>query len=460
MVGGPLPADARVLARLAARDDGHLQHRLDRVVALVERRCDRASRVAVDGEGQLRHVVGADREPVEVLEESFGEDRVGRNLAHHDHAKPVTAALEPLFLQKRDHHLRFLERAHERDHQLDVREAHRLANALHRGAFEGEAIVEFLRNVTSRAAEPDHRILLVRFIALAAHQVRILVRFEVRQTDDHLLGPKRRCDSRDPLGDLAHVELGRALVATDALADLALQVRRLTVELEQRLRVDADVLVDDEFETREPDAFVRQAAELERELRIADVHHELGRHRRHLVERHFNDLDVELAFVHMAGVALGARHGDVSAVRQGARRIAASDHGRDAEFARDDRSVARASAAIGDDRSGPLHDRLPVGVGHVGDQHVARLDLLHLRGGFDEAHGALADLLSNRASGSEDLRGGLQGIFVNIRRCSTRRMFSLAINREGFVELLNSLLQSASCYRPSSALSYSSQPNR
>ena len=55
--------------------------------------------------------------------------------------------------------------------------------------------------------------------------------------------------------------------------------------------MDADVAVDDELEPREAHAFVRQPPELERELGIADVHHDLGRRRRHAVERDVDDLD-------------------------------------------------------------------------------------------------------------------------------------------------------------------------
>src|SRR3546814_8875807 len=45
------------------------------------------------------------------------------------------------------------------------------------------------------------------------------------------------------------------------------------------------------------------------------------------------------------------------------------------DLARDDGRVAGTSAAVGDDGRGALHDGFPVGVGHVGDQHVAGLDL-------------------------------------------------------------------------------------
>ena len=57
--------------------------------------------------------------------------------------------------------------------------------------------------------------------------------------------------------------------------------------------------------------------------------------------------------------------------------IAAADHRRDAQLARDDGGVAGAAAAIGDDGRGALHDRLPVRIGHVGDQHIAGLHAVH-----------------------------------------------------------------------------------
>ena len=53
------------------------------------------------------------------------------------------------------------------------------------------------------------------------------------------------------------------------------------------------------------------------------------------------------------------------------RRVAGPDDGRQAELAADDRGMRRASAVIGDDRRGPLHDRNPVGVGRLGHQNRA-----------------------------------------------------------------------------------------
>ena len=84
------------------------------------------------------------------------------------------------------------------------------------------------------------------------------------------------------------------------------------------------------------------------------------------------DGEVEHPVVDEAGVALGARDGDRRAVGQLSGGVAGADDRRDAELAGDDRRVAGPAAAVGDDRGGALHDRLPVRVGHVGDQHLAR----------------------------------------------------------------------------------------
>src|SRR3546814_10769023 len=81
--------------------------------------------------------------------------------------------------------------------------------------------------------------------------------------------------------------------------------------------------------------------------------------------------------------------------------IAAADDCRNTQFARDDRRVAGAATTIGDDRAGALHDRFPVRVGHVGDEHVARLYAMHFFDRTQKTYGASADLLADRAAFGE-----------------------------------------------------------
>ena len=162
--------------------------------------------------------------------------------------------------------------------------------------------------------------------------------------------------------------------------------------------MDPDLAIDDELQPGQADALVGQPGEGEGLLGSADVHHDLDRYVGHRAELGALDGEVEQALVDQAGVTLGARDGDFAAVSEGLRAGAGADDGRDAELASDDRGVTGASAAVGDDRGGPLHDRLPIGVGHVGDEHLALDELVHLVDRGQHADGAGADLLPDRAT--------------------------------------------------------------
>ena len=83
MVGGPLAANADVLALFAAGLNRHRQHRLDRRIALIEQMCDQ-TRVPVQAQRELRHVVGADGEAIEVLQELLGQHGIRGQFTHHD----------------------------------------------------------------------------------------------------------------------------------------------------------------------------------------------------------------------------------------------------------------------------------------------------------------------------------------------------------------------------------------
>ena len=158
----------------------------------------------------------------------------------------------------------------------------------------------------------------------------------------------------------------------------------------------ADGVVDDEFQPRQANPGVGDLGKVERHLRVANVEHDLDRAVRHLAPRHLADLGLQQAVVDKAGVTLGADHGHQRAIGQLLGRVATTHHRRDAQFAGDDRGMAGAPAAVGDDCPGPLHHRLPVRVGHVTDQHIAGLHQVHLVKRLDHPHRAGADLLANR----------------------------------------------------------------
>ena len=82
-----------------------------------------------------------------MLEEAIREQRVRRDLAHHDDPQSVRAALEPVLRQERHHLFGLAEGAHEGDHHLDVGQPHVVAHALERAALQLETIVELRRDV-------------------------------------------------------------------------------------------------------------------------------------------------------------------------------------------------------------------------------------------------------------------------------------------------------------------------
>ena len=160
----------------------------------------------------------------------------------------------------------------------------------------------------------------------------------------------------------------------------------------------ADVAGDDHLQPRQADAGVGQLAEVERALRVGHIHHDLQRRLGHRVQIGGDALEGQGAGVDVAGIALGAAHGDLLAVLDQIQRVAGANHGRHAQFAGDDRRVAGAAATVGHNRGRALHHRLPVGVGHVGHQHIAGLDLVHVVDAADHAGGAAADALADGAA--------------------------------------------------------------
>src|SRR6185503_15948783 len=96
-------------------------------------------------------------------------------------------------------------------------------------------------------------------------------------------------------------------------------------------------------------------------------------------------------------------HGHLGALGEPVGAVLASHDRGNAQLARDDRCMARPAPAIGDDRGSALHHRFPVGIGHVGDEHVAILHAADLGDVHDHAHLALADLRADGAARREHL---------------------------------------------------------
>src|SRR3989344_615067 len=404
-----LTANTDVLAGLIAGGNGVGQQLFDCRVTLVEQVRDDPG-VTVQAQGELGQVVGTNGETVEEFEELFRQDRVGRQLAHHDDAQAVVATGQAVFGEQIHDLARFAQGTDERHHDFDVGQAHLVAHALEGATFEFEAVTERFADVTRGAAEAQHRVLFFRLVELAADQVGVFVGLEVRQTHDDLFRPERRCQGADAFDQFLDVEADRIVVAGNALVDAFLDVLRQAVVVQQRFRVHADHAVDDELQAGQAHTGVRQLCEVEGAVRVADVHHDLERQIRHGVHGVLLDIEAQFAFEDETGVAFSAGNGHALAVFQQLGGIAATDHGRDTQLAGNDGRVAGTTATVGDDGAGALHDRFPVRVGHVRYQYVAWLDLVHLGHVLDDANLAGANALANGTAFDQHGAGFLQQV--------------------------------------------------
>ena len=178
-----------------------------------------------------------------------------------------------------------------------------------------------------------------------------------------------------PSASFSTKKSARLCVVARPVAAIALPLGRRgdLVGLDQRHRMDADMFADDEFHAREADAVVGQHRRLEGQIRIAEIDHDRGARLREFVQRpSLRDLDRQSPRIDVAGLAFGAGNRHLRAGLQLSCRVGRTDNGRNAEFAGDNGGMTGASAAIGDDGGGDLHDRLPVRAGRLRDQNVAR----------------------------------------------------------------------------------------
>ena len=151
--------------------------------------------------------------------------------------------------------------ADERDHDLEIGEAHPVANMTESLALHLEAGTEAGGGVSRGAAPAEHRVLFVGFEEVAAEKAGVLIGLEVAHADDDRLRRERGSDRRDTLRDALDEVVPRRRIGGGPLRDLRLERLRERVEFGEGARVDADRLVDDELEPCQADAVVRQLSE-------------------------------------------------------------------------------------------------------------------------------------------------------------------------------------------------------
>src|SRR3989344_2928012 len=110
--------------------------------------------------------------------------------------------------------------------------------------------------------------------------------------------------------------------------------------MQQRVRVDLDVLIDDEFLPRQPDAVVRDEGELECLLRIRHVHHDPGLRPPEVFHVGLQHGKWYEPPVHVAVLSLGAADGDWRSMRDLPRAVGGAHDAGYPQLAGDDRGMA------------------------------------------------------------------------------------------------------------------------
>ena len=140
--------------------------------------------VAVQAQCQLGQVIRADRKPIEVLQKLFRQQGVGRNLTHHNHLEVVDSTFQAVCLEQRYDFFSFPNGPHERHHDPEIDQPHRIANVLQRPALQIKTVPKSGMQIPGSTPQAEHRVLFVGFELLSADQVGIFVGFEIGQADD------------------------------------------------------------------------------------------------------------------------------------------------------------------------------------------------------------------------------------------------------------------------------------
>lgn len=107
-------------------------------------------------------------------------------------------------------------------------------------------------------------------------------------------------------------------------------------------------------------------------------------------------MEGQVAGINMPLVAVAAAHRDLLTIDDALAAVAAADDGGDAHLAGNDGGVAGAAALVGNDATGALENRLPIGIGAAGHQHVAGGETLNLTRIANQPGPAAADRGPNR----------------------------------------------------------------
>ena len=309
--------------------------------------------VTVAAQNQHGQVVRANGVTINKFVELVSQNDVGRNFSHQPNFEVLTT-FQTTLSHDISNLFAFLYIAAERNHYVQVFQAKLFTNFANSQAFQFECFNVFRIIVTGSAAPAEECGRFIGFELIAALKITIFRRFEVRETQ----GYRTRCHS---LANLTHT-----------FSQLVNYFFRMA-GFDQIQRMFMDISSPDELFTHQANAVAGQVSIFFSQLRVTQVHVNLGAGGREVFSN--SNLLLSLFFFGLFDdafiyYAMSSVNSYIDAVLDSsgssfATALSTYDTG-DAQLAANDRSMAGHSAAVGYDSFSFLHSRYPVRSGHFG----------------------------------------------------------------------------------------------
>ena len=344
------------------------------------------------------------------------------------HLKPVLA-LRQFHLAHNLHHARaFFRRAAKGHHHVHILESVVAAHLFDGLTFQPKGRRKLRIGVARGAAPAEHGIFFLGLIFRAADKRRVLVGLKVGKAHYHIVGPEGGPNLANALSEFAHKEGDFVVVAGSKLVNLFFEGARLErTEIDERERMNPDVRGDNEFLARKPYSLVGEEGVHKCALGTPHVEAEFSLDLGDVSDVVSALLPFQLAFVHAAHAPAACVNSDKLSRLDFLCGVPRSDDCGDAKLAADDCRVRGAPAFLGDDGGGNFHNRLPVGVGNLGNENFAGLELVELCGLGNDTRlarnnfGAYRDALHHRRLvGMQRVVGAGEILFFRLHGLGTR----------------------------------------
>src|SRR5659263_675455 len=140
---GALSANANVHTLRLASTDSEADQCCHGGVAFVKVCCEKLQAgITIKSQGELRQVIGPNRETIKVLQKLIRQNCVAWNLTHHDDFQTIFTPFEAVSRQQFSHFFGLPKCSDKRHHHLDVAQPHIQAHTPERLALHRECLIK------------------------------------------------------------------------------------------------------------------------------------------------------------------------------------------------------------------------------------------------------------------------------------------------------------------------------